>query len=111
MLSSGPGAVHGGQPEDATTVHTDRSSGRSSSVTEVSPKVSRRRSSSGTTPSSFPASTLPASVDRVAASLWARAACWVRRAARSTTLATAAATSTKMLRARTFSASAIVSVP
>ena len=56
----------------------------SSSVTDVSPKVSRTRSSSAGSAVS-PRSTLPASVPRVSASAVARAACRVRRAARSTT--------------------------
>ena len=67
---------------------------RSSSVTDVSPNASRTRSSSAGSAVS-PRSTLPASVPRVSASAVARAACRVRRAARSTTELTSTATTTK----------------
>ena len=82
---------------------------RSSRVTEVRPKVSRTRSSSAGSAVS-PRSTLPARVARVSDSAAARAACRVRRAARSTTELTSAATRTKTSRASALLVSLMVKV-
>ena len=70
-------------------------------------KVSRSWSSSAGS-GRLPRSTLPATVDSVSASARARAASRVRRAASSTTVLTAAATSRKTTRARMFSPAAMV---
>ena len=99
------GAGSAGRPGGvATTVHVPWSGGpdRSSNVTSVRPKASRTRSSRPASPVS-PRSTLPASVPSVWDSADARAACRVRRAARSTTELTDAATTRK-----TVSASALL---
>ncbi|CAM5708516.1 hypothetical protein SVIOM74S_02793 [Streptomyces violarus] len=70
------------------------------------PKVSRTRSSRSSRPVS-PRSTLPARKDRISDSARSRAAWWVRRAARSTTEATAAPTATKITMATMFFGSAM----
>jgi hypothetical protein len=110
-VSASCGRSHRSVPALATTVH--RSAGpraaaprpgvvcgvRSNRVTEVRPNASRTRSSSAGSAVS-PRRMLPARVPRVSDSAAARAACRVRRAARSTTELTRAATTTKTPRAR-----------
>ena len=64
-------------------------------ATDSMPKVSRTRSSSASRLVS-PRSTLPARKERISDSARSRAAWWVRRAARSTTEATGAATAKKI---------------
>ncbi len=71
-------------------------------------KVSRTRSSSSSRPVS-PRSTLPARKERISDSARSRAAWWVRRAARSTTEATAMPTPKKIAMATMFLGSAMVS--
>ena len=82
---------------------------RSSNVTESRAKASRTCSSRAGSAVS-PRSTLPASVPSISASAVARAACRVRRAARSTTELTSPATMMKTPRARTLFRSLIVNV-
>lgn len=90
-------------------VHGSTSLCRSSSATDSIPKVSRTRSSSASSVVS-PRSTLPARKDRISDSARSRAACWVRRAARSTTEATATATAKKITMATMFFGSEMVRV-
>ncbi len=105
-VSASPGRVTAGP---ALATGTQPPSVRSSSVTEVSAKVSRTRCSISDSASS-PPSTLPARLASVRASAAARAACRVRRAARSTVELTSVATSTKTSSARVLLVSLMVSV-
>ncbi len=82
---------------------------RSISTAAVIPNDSRTRSSSAGSAVS-PRSTLPARVASVSDSAAARAACRVRRAARSTTELTSAATSTKTTSASALFGSAMLKV-
>ena len=97
-------------PELATTCQPGRSGSRSSSAAEVIAKLSRTRSSSAVSAVS-PRSTSPANVDSVSASAVDRAAWLLRRAARSTTALTMAATAAKTPNASALFRSAIMNLP
>ena len=105
--SSGRSTCRG--PTLPAQVHGSTSLPRSSRATDSIPKVSRTRSSSASRLVS-PRSTLPARKDRISDSARSRAAWWVRRAARSTTDATATATPMKTTMATMFVGSSTVRV-
>ncbi len=111
--SASSGRAGGRGPLAAVQRHGEWLSARSSRAAESCWKVSRTWSSravSTPSPVGAPRSTVPASALRVCASAWLRAAWWVRRAARSTTEATAMPTAVKMPTASTFCGSEMVKV-
>ena len=109
-MSPSWGLVLGRPPTGATTCQPDPEAGRSSSVTDTSPKVSRNRSSRLPTACS-PRSTFPARPNSTSESACSRSASRERLAARSTTALTPTPTSTNTTSAIRFSGSATVSSP